>query len=272
MRLQAICYSTCRRKIGWLLAYHVTVLTINLMREPTIYSTKERRALSLRHKASYIRNVWRFWDAGEEDDVNPYKAQPVSLCWPPPVNRTRVCVRTISTRSCDVLVDNPYPSQHGLCCRPCCPSCWSNYYKGPVEKLIKGMKTVFSSPKLSLRLPKLGGGLHLRAYVDSSFGRNGNLSSKISYVFLLCDELRGWNMLDVSSRKSNSCWVHNGSRGICFLDSLDSFCSIFAYMAYLFDEPLPTFMLPESRQVFDGITQGNRTTEKSMAIKLADVR
>lgn len=147
------------------------------------------------------------------------------------------------------------------------------FTKKHVKELNQSVKMARSSPELSLGFPKSGGGLYLRAYVDVSYGIMNDLSLKMGYTVLLCDELAGCHVLDFANKKSIRV-VRSvmGAKTLAFLKAFDAVYSISVDMTYLLNMPLPIVMFTEARQIFDAITRRLRTTEKRLAIEMAVAR
>lgn len=147
------------------------------------------------------------------------------------------------------------------------------FCKEKVKELNKGVMMVKCSPSVGLQYGELTGDLHLKVFADASYGNNDDLSSQLGYIILLSDDMGNCHVIDYRSRKSRRV-VRSvmGAEVYALLDAFDAAFTIACDMNNILNRDLPIVVYTDSRQVFDAITRGRRTTEKRLSIELSAAR
>ena len=115
--------------------------------------------------------------------------------------------------------------------------------------------------------------LDLRVYTDAAFGTNEDCTSQIGYLIPLCDGKENAQVLDFSSKKSRRV-VRSimGGELIAFADAFDRTWILRYDLKRIYHHDVPNTMLTDSKQIFDVITKGARTSERRLMIDICAAR
>lgn len=146
--------------------------------------------------------------------------------------------------------------------------------KDKINELNRGIKEAKSRELKSLRYPPLElESVHLRIYADASFSSNDDLSSQLGWIILLCDEANNCHVLDFSSKKSKRIVRSIMGGEVCaFVDAFDYAFMMMKDLNTMLGKVIPIFMFTDSKQLFDALTKGKRTTEKRLMIDILSAR
>lgn len=143
-----------------------------------------------------------------------------------------------------------------------------------VKELNAGIAQVKSRVKRGLRYASIDlESAHLRVYVDVSYASNDDLSSQIRFIILLADAKNHRHILDYSSRKSRRVFRSIMCGETCaFLSGFDATFAISADLRLVLGRELELVMFTDSKQLFDVLTRGKRTTERRLMVEIASAR
>lgn len=148
------------------------------------------------------------------------------------------------------------------------------FCRDKVRALNRAINSVQKSKTQILRYAPLDHhSLELRVYADASFACNDDLSSQLGFIILLCDNMNRAHVLDYASKKSKRV-VRSIMAGevYAFMDAFDTAFSIAHDLTTLLGCNVPILMFTDSKQLFDALTKGKRTTEKRLMIDIATAR
>lgn len=115
--------------------------------------------------------------------------------------------------------------------------------------------------------------LHIRAYSDSSFANNEDLSSQLGFIIFICDEARNCNILHYASYKARRVTRSVlGAETYAFADAFDFAYTLATDLREMTGLPLPLTMCTDSRSLFDLITKDSTSTERRLMIDISAVR
>lgn len=115
--------------------------------------------------------------------------------------------------------------------------------------------------------------LQLRAYADTSFAGNADLSSQVDNVVLLCDASGRSHVLSYNNRKCKRV-VRSAVAGEVYALSaaLDEAIVLRYDLEKLYRQHIPLTIYTDSKQAFDVITRPTHPTEKRLLIDIAGLR
>lgn len=115
--------------------------------------------------------------------------------------------------------------------------------------------------------------VHIRVYSDAAFATNDDLSSQLGFLILLADENDRCHIIEYASKKSKRV-VRSimGGETYAFMEAFDAVYSLKDDLAALLDRKLEIRMMTDSKQLFDAITRGRRTTERRLSIDITAAR
>lgn len=143
-----------------------------------------------------------------------------------------------------------------------------------IQDLNKGIRRVSSTPRRGLTYKPLDQKtVHLRVYADASHATNDDLSSQLGYLILLADASNACHVIDYASRKSRRV-VRSimGGETCALLDAFDAAFAVSADLKMALGRELYIAMFTDSKQLFDALVRGKRTTERRLMIEIHSVR
>lgn len=143
-----------------------------------------------------------------------------------------------------------------------------------IRELNQGIKIIKRQPTTHLKFTLLDKDTaHMRVYADAAFATNDDLSSQIGFVIFLCDIKNTCHILDFSSKKSRRIVRSIMAGEVCaFMDAFDVSFMVSSDISNLLGITIPVFMFTDSKQLFDSVTKGKRTTEKRLMIDISAAR
>lgn len=115
--------------------------------------------------------------------------------------------------------------------------------------------------------------LRIHSDADASYATNGDESSQIGFIILLCVGTGRAHVISFSSRKS---WrvVRSAMAGevFAFITALDEAFTLRFDLEMLYDQHIPLSIFTDSMQLFDVVTRASHPTEKRLLIDVAAAR
>lgn len=148
------------------------------------------------------------------------------------------------------------------------------FSRDKINFLKRAIKRVQKCKELGLTFSKLEKStIQLRVYSDASFACNDDLSSQLGHLILLFDIENNAHVLDYASPKSKRVVRSIMAGEVCaFLDAYDAAIVIAKDLHMLLGSEIHLIMFTDSKQLFDALTRGKRTTEKRLMIDTTIVR
>ena len=149
-----------------------------------------------------------------------------------------------------------------------------NFDVNAVKELNSAIKRLRDNPNTVLEFPKLlTSSLHLRVYCDASFASNRDFTSQLGFIILLCDKQNNCHVLDFGSKKSRRV-VRSvlGGEVYAFAEAFDRAYMLRHDLQRILNQPIPLWMLTDSKQMFDVITKASQTTERRLMIDIVATR
>lgn len=143
-----------------------------------------------------------------------------------------------------------------------------------MRELNRGIRILKETPNLALfHAPLDGKSLEIRVYADASFSSNDDLSSQVGFIILLCHGYNKCHIIDYSSYKSRRTVKSVMGAEVCaFIDAFDKSFMMSADLSELLSTSLRIMIYTDSKQLFDAMTKGRRTTEKRLATEISAAR
>lgn len=140
-------------------------------------------------------------------------------------------------------------------------------YNDTVRQLQEDPGRVIEMKKLDLS------SLHIKAFSDSSFANNSDLSSQLGFTILLCDKYNNCNILQFSSQKSRRITSSVlGAEVYAFAGCFYAAFSLKRNLESMTNSTIRLQMLTDSKSLFDVIKKCSTTAEKRLMIDIKVVR
>lgn len=149
-----------------------------------------------------------------------------------------------------------------------------SFGKDKIKMLNDAIQFLKKHPDRGLKMIKLDTqSIHIKAFSDSSFANNIDLSSQLGFIILLCDKFDNCNVIYYSSHKSRRI-VRSvlGGEIYAFADAFDVAYIIKRDLEIILDQQTRLQMFTDSKSLFDIITKCTSMTEKRLLIDVKAVR
>lgn len=148
------------------------------------------------------------------------------------------------------------------------------FSKEKVNELNRGIKRMQQNVSKALLYPKLIlSSLQFRVYADATFATNDDLLSQLGYISMLCDDSNKFHYLEFSSKKSKRVVRFVMAAEVySFMNAFDAMAVVVSDYLLLLKKSVLVYIFTDSKQIFDAITRGKRTTKKRLMIDIKCAR